>query len=370
MPADERHTDAQPFRLPRQRSARKSVLWAIALSIAVHIPILLSFPNLLDTDDALEPTEFDATREFELTVVDEPEEKPERVEDELDGQFVSQKPPEKQERPDEAKFLDQYDSKVEEETARKPGRDEKIISNTGSETSGLPSRPEPTHRPERMQEITPPQPEPEEAPEQEVAEEASEEPSEEAAEQEAADQAVELDEVESVAEGVVQQEDSKRSKPNPKSLFPSMENVPVGQLGGGSIDYLRDVKDGEKTLLNRKKSRYWSFMHRFKMAVLEQWKGGEVYRQRDPYGKVYGVKDRYSVLGIALNGDGSLRKIHVERPSGLDFWDEEAVRAIREAAPFPNPPEGLKDRDGIIHIRFGFLLDINTGEMRGLRIFR
>lgn len=341
------------------------------LSILLHVPVLVGLPHLLETEEALESTEFDARREFELTFVSEDKKKPERVEDEITGQFVSQKRPEKSERPDEAKFLDQYDSKVEEETARRAPGDEKLRTNAGKETPGAPAQPTPpTHRPERMQEITPPRPERETASKSETAEESSQEPSEELAEPSVSEKSVDLEEAESADEGLVHKEESQRSKPNPKNLFPSMENVPAGALGGGSIDYLRDVKDGDKTLLNRKQSRYWSFMHRMKMAVMERWNPAETYRQRDPYGKVYGVKDRYSNLLVVLNGDGSLRKVRVEKSSGLDFYDEEAVRAISDAAPFPNPPEGLKDRDGIIHIRFGFLLNIHTGEMRGLRIFR
>jgi TonB family protein len=80
------------------------------------------------------------------------------------------------------------------------------------------------------------------------------------------------------------------------------------------------------------------------------------------------VKDRYSTVRVTLNSDGSVRQLHVSRRSGLDFLDDEAVRSVREAAPFHNPPEGLKDQDGLIHFTFGFYLEI-TNEPN-FRIFR
>jgi len=79
----------------------------------------------------------------------------------------------------------------------------------------------------------------------------------------------------------------------------------------------------------------------------------------NPDGKIYGVKDRLTVLKVSLRPDGSLANVIVERPCGVDFLDDEAVSAFRKAQPFPNPPKGLVDEDSkLITFRFGFTLEI------------
>ena len=56
---------------------------------------------------------------------------------------------------------------------------------------------------------------------------------------------------------------------------------------------------------------------------------------------------------VVLRGDGSLKKLYVMQPSGAPFLDDEAYQAVRRAAPFPNVPNGLKDRrDGLVKFTF------------------
>jgi TonB family protein len=348
---------------------------------------MVGLPGFFDTRGGMEPTEFDANQDFELSVVDEEKEEEQEKKKELDGQFVSQPAPEKEERPEEARFRDQFDSKADKETARRnPGTNQsegpaqinpQAMNSQGSR-SQQGQRSQPTHEPDREREPKPPVPSDEEPSDEEPSTEASadNQPSESDAEPDEAaepsEQAVDLEEAETAEEGMVEKSSGQKqqpSKPDPSKLFPSMESAQAS-MGGGSVDYLRDVDEGDKTLLNRKQSRYWSFMSRLKDQVVQEWSPGEEYRRRDPRGKVYGVKDRFTSLRITLNGDGSLRTIYVASASGLDFYDDEAVRAVREAAPFPNPPEGMKDKDGLIHITFGFMLDLHTGSMRNIRIRR
>ncbi len=360
-------SDPSPLRLPRHRGGRRSVLGAVVLSVLLHVPLLLVLPNAFDNDEKLEPTGFDSSREFKLTAVeDEEEEREDERDEERDGQFISLEAPEKEERPDEARFLDQFESTADEEMARKEP------SNQQAPGHAAPRQEEPTPQEPTNQ---PPQ-EPEPPSEAESSSDDAPDSQDDATEQEEPSEAdsgvddVELAEEKPAEEGIVEEgSESADKKADARELFPSMDNASAA-FGGGSIDYLRDVQEGDKTLLNRKKSRYWTFMHRLKEQVAEEWSPGEEYRRRDPNGKVYGVKDRFTNLRITLNGDGSLRSLYVAHPSGLDFYDKEAVRAVKKAAPFMNPPEGLKDKDGLIHISFGFTLDVRSGSMRDIRIRR
>lgn len=368
MPAKTRQPDRTPFRLPRERSTRKSVLGALLLSAALHIPLLIALPSLLETHEALDPTEFDSRQEFTVSVVDEDKKpKQDKPDEDRKGQFVSMEAPDKEERPDEARFRDQYDSKADQEMVRhEPGRNNKP-GPSHPDTRASQSRPQPQkpqHHPDNLERTPPAERPPKQAHQQQDRQTEAEPSQQEAAED--ADEAVDLQEAEKARKGV---ESKSKPQADPSKLFPSLDSAQVAS-GGGRIDYLKNVPEGEKTLLNRKRSRYWSFMQRLKEQVVQEWSPGEEYRRRDPYGKVYGTKDRFTNLRITLNGDGSLRSIYVSNPSGLDFYDEEAVRAVRAAAPFPNPPEGMMDQDGLITINFGFLLDLSTGDLRDLRIFR
>ncbi|MBI4509044.1 MAG: TonB family protein [Deltaproteobacteria bacterium] len=148
--------------------------------------------------------------------------------------------------------------------------------------------------------------------------------------------------------------------PSMSELRPSGEAISQA-LGRGSIDYLKDVDEGEETLLNTKRWKYSSFFNRVKRAVAQSWRPDDEYRKRDPSGQIYGGKNRYTVLKVSLRPDGSIRDLLVERPCGVDFLDDAAIDAFRDAEPFPNPPLGLVDKDSnLITFRFGFFFEITS----------
>lgn len=130
-------------------------------------------------------------------------------------------------------------------------------------------------------------------------------------------------------------------------------------IGGGTQDALQDVDEGEETALNSKKWRFATFFNRVKRQVAEHWHPEEAYRRRDPTGAIYGRTNRYTELRIQLKPDGHLANVGVGLPCGLEFLDDEAISAFKEAQPFPNPPRQLLERDGVITFHFGFLYDLN-----------
>jgi TonB family protein len=141
-------------------------------------------------------------------------------------------------------------------------------------------------------------------------------------------------------------------------LTPTREQL-ARVIGGGTQDALKDVDEGEETALNSKKWRFASFFNRVKKQVSEHWHPEEAYRRRDPTGAVYGRQNRYTELRIQLRPDGRLANVGVDLPSGLEFLDDEAIEAFKEAQPFPNPPRQLLESNGVINFRFGFLYDLN-----------
>lgn len=139
---------------------------------------------------------------------------------------------------------------------------------------------------------------------------------------------------------------------------PDMLQRAIGK-GGGSMDYLKDVDDGDATALNSKKWKHAPFFNRVKKAVAEEWHPELVYVRHDPNGNVYGVKDRVTVLRIHLAPDGKLAGWTVLQSCGVDFLDDEAIDAFKKAAPFPNPPKDLVEGDGQIHFNFAFIFELS-----------
>jgi TonB family protein len=129
---------------------------------------------------------------------------------------------------------------------------------------------------------------------------------------------------------------------------------------GGSNDYLPGIDEGEFTALNAHRWKYATFFNRVKRDVARQWNPERAYRLRDPTGNVYGYKDRLTVLQISLKPDGSLHEVVVAGPSGVDFLDDEAIKAFELAQPFANPPGGLVDASShLITFQFGFAFEID-----------
>jgi len=143
------------------------------------------------------------------------------------------------------------------------------------------------------------------------------------------------------------------------NLRPS-EDMLQKMVGGGSVDKLDDAEQGIETALNSRRWKYASFFNRMKRRVAQNWHPAEVYMRRDPTGRVYGSKDRLTVLKVSLTPTGQLADVVVLEGSGVSFLDDEAVRAFRAAQPFPNPPHALVEAGTqLITFSFGFHFQID-----------
>ena len=156
------------------------------------------------------------------------------------------------------------------------------------------------------------------------------------------------------------------SEPTPPLNFGAF--APGFGNAGGAIaappvrrsDHL-ELPEGERTELNSVRSIYWSFFNRMHQALEREWDPRAVFAIHDPSFQLYGQQDRYTILRVTLNSEGGLRQAFIERSSGLDFYDDEAIRTFRAAAPFANVPEGLKDENGNATFTFGFNFTFRSG---------
>jgi len=137
--------------------------------------------------------------------------------------------------------------------------------------------------------------------------------------------------------------------------------------GAAANDHL-EADEGDGTFLNTREWKYASFFNRVKQSVGQQWHPQDQLRLRDPTFQVYGARDRYTLVQVTLTDQGHLKDVFVEKSSGLDFLDLEAVKAFERAQPFPNPPPGLLAADQTVHFQFGFFLEMSGRP--GLQLFR
>ena len=163
-------------------------------------------------------------------------------------------------------------------------------------------------------------------------------------------------------------ENESGGSPGLYGLVPSEEQI-ARAVGSGTQDHLDGIDEGNETALNAKRWVYATFFNRIKERVRDHWKPAEEYQRRDPTGKIYGAEDRYTLLQVNLKADGSLSKVWVVHTCGLDFLDDTAVEAFKEAQPFLNPPRKLvEDGHGIVNFGFGFFFEV-SGAPR-MRLFR
>jgi TonB family protein len=368
-----------------KNSHRHALASALAISLYLHLSLIafLAFlvnikgPNGCRGEDlAMQPFEISLvplqseTTQLELEKKKKEElkkeEEKERQEEKLiNGQVVDIPAPAEERQPEKAKFLSEHDSKVEKETKGppvpfKPG---KII----------PDRQMPTPKQSPVQ---PSDPRKQEEVERKIMKLAMR-----------AEPAVPKSRVEPDMKGDELAKPEKKETPQiqgPSSVQEpqesqkrrlTMNDLRLSDqelnraLGTRANDYLKDIDEGEQTLLNTKRWRFATFFNRVKRQVADNWHPDEVYRRRDPSGNVYGFRDRLTVLQVHLTPEGRLKEVQLEKPCGVGFLDDEAISAFRAAEPFPNPPKGLVDQEtGLISFRFGFLFEISRRP--GFRIFR
>jgi TonB family protein len=146
-------------------------------------------------------------------------------------------------------------------------------------------------------------------------------------------------------------------KPNP-SVFVGGENS--GSDASATDDHIKDVATGMQTLLSTREFIYYTYYNRIKDRLRQYWepkikeKVGKILRQGRT---IASTSEKITKIVIILNEKGTLERIQVVGPSGLEDLDDAAVEAFRAAAPFPNPPKGIIEGDGKIRIRWDFILE-------------
>lgn len=122
------------------------------------------------------------------------------------------------------------------------------------------------------------------------------------------------------------------------------------------------LEEGDETALNAFEWRHATYFNRIADAVRREWQGALALRKSDPDGRVFGSADRVTVVHVVIDEAGNVVDVAVRDASGAGPLEDEALRALRAAAPFPHPPPGLfrtTDRYG-----FDFSFAVNFDRAR------
>jgi len=146
------------------------------------------------------------------------------------------------------------------------------------------------------------------------------------------------------------------------SMTPKSKEVVDGKAGdpSQSDDYLKEVDKGMQTLLSTREFVYYSYYQRIKEALRQHWEPTVKQKVKIMYRKgrqLAAAQDRITQIVITLTSQGELERVEVIGQSGIADIDDAAIEAFKQAAPFPNPPKGIVEKDGRIRIRWDFILE-------------
>lgn len=124
-------------------------------------------------------------------------------------------------------------------------------------------------------------------------------------------------------------------------------------------DYVPGVKESERTLLNTKEFKYYSYFQRIRKQLDLSWRPilqDKLHRFFESGRQLSMNRDHITEVLVFLNDQGKIISVKILSESGTKDLDESAINAFNRAGPFPNPPKGLVESDGTVKVRWEFVL--------------
>lgn len=313
-------------RLHRRRSdALPRVLTYVGLSLLLHALVLLLLRPLWPALFTVEPRPMNTVPVTLLVETPPPPAVEKPPEPELpDGQIVEVPRPEEEQKPEDAEYLAEYDTTVEEETRTEQFEvNPEVLSDVYSEEDKL-----------EFEEL------------------------------------MDLDITEPSTGAQVgndsfdpDQDGALASLPSPFALTNKdglQRPVPASHrnqsLAGAPQNDLLEEELGERVALNTVEIKFADYVLRIRRLVNFYWSQNLDNLPRS----VRLAKPKYeTVVDVVLDGNGALESIVVTGESGSEPIDNCVVEAFRIAGPFPNPPDQLIARDGRVYLPdFDFTVEV------------
>ncbi|MCB0422668.1 MAG: TonB family protein [Bdellovibrionales bacterium] len=120
-------------------------------------------------------------------------------------------------------------------------------------------------------------------------------------------------------------------------------------------EYIPNVKTGGFTALNTDQFIYYTFYLRVNERIRNHWVNHvREFIDRTPLGLLAqsARRPQETRIEVLLSKEGKYIETIIHKGSDFELLDLAAVKAFAEAAPLPNPPEEMVEKDGKIHLHY------------------
>lgn len=124
-------------------------------------------------------------------------------------------------------------------------------------------------------------------------------------------------------------------------------------------DYIKGLKESDRTALNTREYVFYGYFQRIRQRLDLAWTRSlreELIRLYKSGRRLASDMEHTTRLVVTLDNIGQIIRVQVLEESGTRDLDDAAVKAFNQAGPFPNPPRGIVDANGLIQIRWDFVL--------------
>lgn len=129
------------------------------------------------------------------------------------------------------------------------------------------------------------------------------------------------------------------------------ETLKAGPKGEASTGFQERLSRGVELKLNARAFDYGSYINRVRTKLSQRWSP-----QKTIQTSMYSQRQVRVDIAVVLNSDGEIVELFTQNSSRYPGFDEEAIRALRDGAPYPNPPKSLIQDDGLIYLPWAFVL--------------
>ena len=137
---------------------------------------------------------------------------------------------------------------------------------------------------------------------------------------------------------------------------PSHQRAPASDSSAND-DYLSDVPIGPRTQLNTREFKYYGFFDRLRTSLTDRWRT-LVQQELDALSvnDEFPRSTRVTQVIVQIDNHGGVISKRLVGSAGYRGLDRAALVAFDMAAPFPNPPSGMQTKDGIVEIKWDFVV--------------
>ncbi len=134
--------------------------------------------------------------------------------------------------------------------------------------------------------------------------------------------------------GKLEREVTKKEKTFPElnKLIPKTQDIIAKLPKEESINLdSGKVKSGKELIINTKEFKYWSYLQKMKQKIELVWEYPE-------YARVRGIGGQLKI-NFSIGRDGKVEQMYLIDSSGVKVLDDAALKALRDASPFPPFPD-------------------------------